>query len=69
MSRETLDTLEAKVGVLVEEHRRLRDAHAALREASERDRAHGERARQQSDRALRDLRSVLGSAVRILREE
>lgn len=69
MSEELLQALETRVDAVVRECRELRGANEALRKASARRQVASSESRRQVEGTLRDLRSVLGSAVRILRED
>lgn len=69
MTEELLKALETRVEAVARECRQLRAANEALRERSERRRAATEESRRKAGETLRDLRSVLASAVRILKED
>lgn len=69
MTEELLRALETRVHAVVRECRQLRAANVAIREGSERRRAAADESRKKAGETLRDLRSVLTSAVRILRED
>lgn len=69
LSEELLRVLEAKVEAVARECRRLRSDNDTLRAETERRKDGMVRFRRATGDTLRDLRSVLGSAVRILREE
>lgn len=69
MSEELLRALESRVDAVVRECRALRGANKALGEASGRRHVAAAESRRKVEDTLRDLRSVLGSAVRILRED
>jgi hypothetical protein len=68
VTEELLRALETRVDAVVRECRALRTANVSLLEASERRHVAAVESRQRTGETLRDLRSVLGSAVRILRE-
>jgi hypothetical protein len=68
VTEELLRALETRVDAVVRECRALRSANESLLEASERRHVAAVESRQRTGKTLRDLRSVLGSAVRILRE-
>ncbi len=69
MSEDLLNALESRVDEVARECRRLKAANEALREGSERRRAAAVASRTKVRETVRDLRSVLTSAVRILRED
>jgi hypothetical protein len=69
VSEDLLNALESRVDEVARECRRLKAANEALREGSERRRAAAVASRTKVRETVRDLRSVLTSAVRILRED
>lgn len=69
LTEELLNALERRVEDVARECRRLKAANEALRDGSERRRAAADESRKKVGETVRDLRSVLASAVRILRED
>lgn len=69
LTEELLRALETRVDAVARECRALSAANETLRGASERRRVAAAESRRKVEETLRDLRSVLGSAVRILRED